>query len=367
MKKYRVLHIFSSFSMGGAERTTLFLASNLQKTAECDNIVAAPFGSKLYEESLQKNIKTVAFKAANAFDPSGILQLLKIVNQNNINILHVHQGKLFWTSLIIKLFSRNLKVVFHRRQDTRHGFVSKNHYRFVDAVITVSQAVANGLIKYEKVNPNKIKVIYNGVNVEKFSGNIDFSSVIKEYNLQDKIVVGVVANIVDFNGKGQIYLMEAAKILRDQYSNLRYLIVGSGKGLEEQRAYAKKLEVDDIIYFTGFQNQAQEFVAAMDIFCLPAWDTEGMPNVVVEAEVLGKPVIVTNVGGNPESFVDGTTGIMVEPSNPLQIAYAIKKLIDNPELAKQMGVEGEKFVKKKFVIEKTVADTLEVYGKIINL
>ena len=89
-----------------------------------------------------------------------------------------------------------------------------------------------------------------------------------------------------------------------------------------------------------------------------------MPNVVVEAEALGKPVIVTNVGGNPESFVDGTTGIMVEPSNPLQIAYAIKKLIDNPELAKQMGIEGKKFVKKKFVIEKTVADTLEVYGKI---
>jgi glycosyltransferase involved in cell wall biosynthesis len=336
--------------MGGAEKTMLLLAANLQKTKECDNIVAVPFGSKLYEEAMQKNIKTTAFKAANSFDPLGILQLIKIIKQNNINILHAHQGKLFWTSLIVKLFSRNLKVVFHRRQDTRHSFISKNHYRFADTVITVSQAVADGLIKYEKVDPTKIRVIYNGVNTEKFNNHIDFRDIVKKYNLQNKIVVGVVANIVDFKGKGQIYLIEAAKILRDQYSNLRYLIVGSGKGLEEQKAYAKKLNVDDIVYFTGYQDQPQKFVAAMNIFCLPAWDTEGMPNVVVEAEALGKPVIVTSIGGNPESFVDGITGVMIEPSNSLQIAHAIKTLVDSPELSKQMGIEGKKFVKEKFVI-----------------
>lgn len=365
--KYKILHIFSSYSFGGAEKTTLLLAENLQKSGLCDNIVAVPYGSKLYQDAVKRNIKVIAFRAANSFDPCGILRLVKIIKKNNINILHVHQGKLYWTSLLVKLLCLNkIKVVFHRRQDTRHSFISKNHYKFADAVITVSQAVANGLIKYEKVDPKKIKVVYNGVNFEKFNKNVDYRDVIKKYSLENKKVIGTVSQIVDFMGKGQIYLMEAAKILKKEFPDLRYLIVGSGKGLQEQQAYAKKLNVDDIVYFTGYQDNAPNYMLSMNIFCLLAWDSEGMPNVVVEAESLEKPVIVTNIGGNTEAFIDGITGIMVEPKNSIQVANAIKKLILNPDIAKQMGLEGKKFVKEKFVLENTVKNTLEVYEKILR-
>ncbi|MDR1417856.1 MAG: glycosyltransferase family 4 protein [Endomicrobium sp.] len=367
--KYKILHIFSSYSFGGAEKTTLLLAENLQKSGLCDNIVAVPYGSKLYQEAFKKNIKLKAFKAANSFDPSAILRLVKIIKKNNVNILHVHQGKLYWTALLVKFLCLNkIKVVFHRRQDTRHSFISKNHYKFVDAVITVSQAVANGLIKYEKVDVKKIKVVYNGVNFEKFNKNIDYSDIIKAYSLENKKVIGTVSQIVDFMGKGQIHLMEAAKMLKEEFSDLRYLIVGSGKGLQEQQAYAKKLNVDDIVYFTGYQDNdnVPKYMLSMDIFCLLAWDTEGMPNVVVEAQSLEKPVIVTNIGGNTEAFIDGVTGIMVSPKNSVQVANAIKKLILNPDIAKQMGREGKKFVKEKFVLENTVKNTLEVYEKILR-
>jgi glycosyltransferase involved in cell wall biosynthesis len=365
--KCKILHIFSSYSFGGAEKTMLLLAENLQKSGICDNIVAVPYGSKLYEETVKRNIKVTAFKAVNSFDPCGILRLVKIIKKNNINILHTHQGKLYWTSLILKFLCLNkIKVVFHRRQDTRHSFISKNHYKFADAVIAVSQAVANGLVKYEKVDPKKIKVIYNGVNFEKFNRNVDYSDVIKKYSLENKKVIGTVSQIVDFKGKGQIYLMEAAKMLRREFPDLRYLIVGSGKGLQEQQAYAKKLNIDDIAYFTGYQDNVPKYILSMDIFCLLAWDSEGMPNVVVEAESLEKPVIVTSIGGNIEAFVDGVTGIMVEPENSIQVVNAIKKLILNPNTAKQMGIEGRKFVKEKFVLENTVKDTLEVYEKILK-
>jgi glycosyltransferase involved in cell wall biosynthesis len=365
--RYRILHIFSSYSFGGAEKTTLLLAENLQKSGVCDNIVAVPYGSQMYAEALKRNVKVVAFKAVNSFDPCGIVKLVKIIKRNNISILHVHQGKLYWTSLIVKFLCFNkIKVVFHRRQDTRHSFISRNHYKYADAVITVSQTVANGLIKYEKVNPNKIAVIYNGVNLEKFNKNVDYSDVIKEYSLEGKKVVGTVSQIVDFKGKGQIYLMQAAKMLRKDFPDLRYLIVGSGKGLQEQQAYAKNLNVEDIVYFTGYQDNVAKYILSMDIFCLLAWDTEGMPNVVVEAESLEKPVIVTNIGGNTEAFIDRVTGLMVEPKNSIQVANAIKKLILNPHVAKQMGIAGKKFVDKKFVLNNTIKNVLEIYKKILK-
>jgi glycosyltransferase involved in cell wall biosynthesis len=365
--RYRILHIFSSYSFGGAEKTTLLLAENLQKFGGSANIVALPCDSQMYKEAEKRNIKVVNFKAVNSFDPCGILKLIKLIKRNNINILHVHQGKLYWTSIIVKLLCLNkIKVVFHRRQDTRHSFISKNHYKFADAIITVSQAVANGLIKYEKVDPKKITVVYNGVNSEKFNKNIDCSDVIKEYSLEGKKVVGTVSQIVDFRGKGQIYLIEAAQMLRKDFPDLRYLIVGSGKGLQEQKEYAKKLNVDDIVYFSGYQDNVPKYILCMDIFCLLAWDTEGMPNVVVEAESLEKPVIVTNIGGNVEAFIDGVTGLMVDPKNSVQVANAIKSLILNPHLAKQMGIAGKKYVEEKFVLKNTVKNTFGVYERILK-
>jgi glycosyltransferase involved in cell wall biosynthesis len=219
-------------------------------------------------------------------------------------------------------------------------------------------------MKYEKVPKEKINVIYNGVNRGKFNKSVDCGNIVRRYNLQGKIVVGTVGAIVDFKGKGQIYLIEAAKILKNKYPDLRYLIVGGGKGFEEQNAYAKKLEVDDIVYFTGHQEQVEKFISAMDIFCLLSWDTEGMPNVVLEAQSLEKPVIVTNVGGNCESFIKDRTGIMIKPSNSLQVSEAIKNFVDNPALAKQMGAAGRLFVEREFTIEKMIENTLAVYEKI---
>ncbi len=363
--KYKVLHIFSSSSFGGAEKSMIFLAANLQKSGKCENYLGVPEGTRLYEHSKSQNLNVINFKSGGSFDPAGITRLIKIIKRNKIDIVHVHQGKLYWLALTAKIFCPCVKVILHRRQDTRHSFFSRKHYGFANAVITVSKAVANGLIKYEKVAPEKITVVYNGVNFEKFDLNTDFSDVLEKYNLKDKKVAGAVGAVVDLKGKGQIFLLEAAKQLRNDYPSLRYLIVGDGEGLDALKEYAKKTGVGDITVFTGYQEQVQKFVMAMDIFCLLSWDTEGMPNVLIEAEALKKPVIATNIGGIPEAFVDGKTGIMVEPSNVGQTAAALRELMDNPQMRAQMGEEGKKFVEQNFTIEKMVSNTLGVYDKVM--
>ncbi|MDR2426604.1 MAG: glycosyltransferase family 4 protein [Endomicrobium sp.] len=363
--KYRVLHIFSSKTAGGAEKKTLFLADKLQKSGLLENVMAVRKGTYMYEQSLEKNLETVNFKAGGSFDPFGIIRLIKIIKKYKIDIVHVHQGKLYWQSVIARIFCHKIKIVFHRRQDTRHGFYSRLHYKFADAVITVSKAVADGLIKYERVPKNKVFTVYNGLDFERFDINAGYIDIMEKYNLKGKQVVGTVGAIVDFRGKGQIYLIEAAKNLRKDYPDLRYLIVGGGAGIEKQKDYAKSFEVDDIVFFVGYQEHVQKFILSMDVFCLLSWDTEGVGNVLIEAQALGKPVIGTNVGGIPETFINERTGILIQPSNTDETVQAIKQLIGNSEKAKKFGLEGKKFVESKFTIDNMVKGIVDVYDKIM--
>ena len=266
----------------------------------------------------------------------------------------------------MKLFFKNIKVVLHRRQDTRHKWYAAGHYKLADKTVTVSDAVRQGLIKYEKVPENKVQVLYNAFDFDRFLKEVDASEVIKKYELDGKVVIGTVAAIVSLEGKGQQYLIEAIAALRKEYPNICGLIVGDGAGKQLQEEYAKKLGVDDIVKFTGYTAEVPEFIKAMDIFCLLSCDTEGFGNVNLEAQSLKVPVITTTVGGNPETIIDGKTGILIEPRNTEQLICAIKKFLSNKELARQYAEAGCEFVKNTFSKQRFVDNLTKVYEDVLN-
>lgn len=367
MDKIKVLHLFSSDTIGGAEKQTLLTTVNLKNLSDkFEPILAAPKGTFLYEQAAARGVRTEDFQCRGSFTPTGIVKLINIIKKDNISILHVHQGKLYWTALLMKLFFKNIKVVLHRRQDTRHKWYAASHYKLADKTLTVSDAVKQGLIKYEKVPENKVQVLYNAFDFDRFLKEVDPSDVIKQYNLEGKTVIGTVAAIVSLEGKGQQYLIEAIASLRKEYPNICGLIVGDGVGKPLQEAYAKKLGVDDIVKFTGYTPEVPKFVKAMNIFCLLSCDTEGFGNVNLEAQSLKVPVITTTVGGNPETIVDGKTGILIEPRNTEVLISAIKKFLSNKEFAKKSAEAGYEFVKNTFSKEKFVENLTKIYEEILN-
>ncbi len=365
MEKIKVLHLFSSFTIGGAEKQTLFTAVNINRlSAEIESLIAAPKNSFLYEQAEKNSVKTFDFLCRGSFTPSGVLKLIKIIKNEKIDILHVHQGKLFWTALFMKMFFKNIKVVLHRRQDTRHKFYAMWHYKIADMTLTVSKAVMNNLIKYEKVPGNKIKVVYNGFDFEKFTKDIDCKDIIEKYDLKDKFVVGTVGAMVSLEGKGQIYLLEALAVLKNKYKNLKCLLVGDGSARQQQQQYAKNLKVDDIAVFTGHQADVAKYLKAMDVFCLLSCGSEGFGNVNLEAQAMGVPVITTNVGGNPETVLNGKTGVVINPRSVDEIVKNLSKFIDEQNYRKNMGMQGQKFVRESFSAQTMVKNLTEVYKNI---
>lgn len=362
MKKFKVLHIFSSYTIGGAEKMTVAIARDLNNlSTDFESLVGAPKDSYIYQQSLKENLKVYDFICRGSFTPTGVFRLFNIIKKEKIDILHIHQGKLYWTGLLMKLFFKKLKVVLHRRQDTRHKWYARLHYKFADMTLTVSKMVLNNLIKYEHAPEKKLKVLYNGFDFETFAKDTNCTDLTEQYNLKDKFVIGTVGAIVSLDAKGQKYLIEAVSELRKKYNNLAVLIVGSGPGKTDLENYAKQFNVDDIVYFAGQQSNVAKYINAMDIFCLLSCGTEGFGNVNVEAQYLAKPVITTNIGGIPETVIKDKTAIIIPPRNVDELIVALTKLIENKDYATNMGKEGKIFVEQTFTTQVMINNLTKIY------
>ncbi|MCX5782103.1 MAG: glycosyltransferase family 4 protein [Elusimicrobia bacterium] len=363
----RVLHLFSSWTAGGAEKLMLSLAQGLEKEG-LQNYIAAPKKSYLIEYAKKMNLKNFSIMIKGSFDPIGILKLWWIVQKENIDIIHAHQGKVFWPCIIMKFLRKSkTKVVFHRHAHIPHMFYTRTHYLLADKVIAISSIVAKDLQERENVPREKIQVVYNGTDFERFNSKVSASEVRKKYGLEGKDVIGTIGQMNKPKGKGQQYLIEAAAMLKNKLSNNRYLIVGTGPILEDLKKMAQKLGVSDIVFFPGYQEEIEKYIAAMDIFCFLSWDKEGFGQVMVEAQGMGKPVIGTDIGGIPETFQNGITGILIPSENPEILAMSIQQLLLNKPKLKQMGEEAARFVNEKFSINNMIKNVINVYRELYVL
>ncbi len=189
---------------------------------------------------------------------------------------------------------------------------------------------------------SQIRQIYNGFDVAEFDSQ-DFAPIYTPKNKE--VVIGNAARLTA--QKGQKYLIEAAKILKEKNLNFKILIAGKGEMEDELKVYATKLGVEDRISFLGFVEDMKSFHASQDIFCLPSlW--EGFGYALVEAMTLEKPVAGFNISSNPEVVSDGETGILVTPKDSKLLAKALEKLITDKELRVEMGKKGRLKVLENF-------------------
>ena len=359
--KKTILHVYSSWTAGGAEKLMLSLADGLEKKG-LNNIIACPGDSYMFKKAGEYGLKACPLVIRGSFDPFGLAGLRRIVLKEKVDIIHAHQGKVFWPCVFMKLFVNNgLKLVFHRHAQLPHRFYSRSHYRFADRVIAISKAVAEGLVVQDHVQENRLRTVYNGTDFDRFRPEVSGEQMRKDLVPGARIVIGTVAAMNRPKGKGQEYLIEAAQIARRRFPDVRYLIVGTGPLLEDLKKLAVKLRVDDIVVFAGYRENVEEYIAAMDIFCFLSWDTEGFGQVMVEAQGMGKPVIGTTVGGIPETFQDGVTGVLIPPRDSEFLAQVLVTLLDDEERRKAMGVAALKLVHERFGMEQMVNGVIDVY------
>ena len=116
----------------------------------------------------------------------------------------------------------------------------------------------------------------------------------------------------------------------------------------------------------GYRKDVREVIEGLDLLVLPSL-YEGLPLVAAEAQAMGKPVIATNVDGNPEVVINNKTGLVIPLRSPQALKEAIKVFLNNRELGVQMGKEGRKHVEANFNIKKQITQTQRLYGELCGI
>jgi glycosyltransferase involved in cell wall biosynthesis len=237
-----------------------------------------------------------------------------------------------------------------------------------DALIAVSKYTVDELTELYGIKEEKIHVIYNGVDMEKFKPRPNRAEMYREFGLEeDHKIVLFVGRL--YHRKGlEILLRSIPPVLRE-FSKVKFVISGKGfkKKEENLRILAQELNIEENVKFLGYvpDEKLPSLYSASDIFVLPAI-YENFPFAILEAQAAGLPVISTKVGGIPEFLVDNENGFVIDPGDSIQLTQRLLALLQDAKLAKEMGDRGRKLIEEKFDWRIITGQVIDLYHKLLE-
>lgn len=300
--------------------------------------------------------------------PTATLKLAWELRRRNIDIVQTHLYEASLVGLLAGLVARvPIKVLtrHHLDQAILIGkplpiFADRIAAKMADHVVTLGSTVKEHLVTNENVPPEKIEVVYQGFDFDRFSAtNEDRRRIRKEFGFaEDEIVIGTFGNF--FPTKGHRFLLSAAKQLEARFPQIRLFFVGDGGGKEEVIRLANELGLREQTAFAGFRRDVPSCMKACDVVVHPSL-SEAFCQVLIETMSVGIPLIATDVGGASEVIDDGVTGILIPPADPDAIVNSLTDILTGRTKAETMAFAGQTSVRERFTIEKMVQRQYELY------
>lgn len=300
--------------------------------------------------------------------PFSVFFLWRLIRSRRIELVHTNTGVMVSPALAAKL--AGVPHIWHIRdwfQEFQSFWPTFSRYiRILSRkIVAVSNAVAG------QFDPRAM-VIHDGFSLEEF--RVPQQKLGEEfrarYGLGKDFVVGCVGRI-KYVRKGQEILVQAAALLKQRGKRFVALIVGApfpgNEGhLTQLQDLVRELGVEDRVVLTGEIPDARPAYAAMDLLALTSAQPEPFGGVVMEAMAMSLPVVATNIGGSLDQVLDGVTGLLVPPGDPVALADAIEKLMQNPSLCRRMGAAGVQRIGERFTLMTMTHEMEDLFEKTIS-
>lgn len=383
----KVLNVVLSNRIGGPQIRVLSVAKELRKYG-IETIMLSPkekgdFAQrarnenfKAYQIALYGPRRSLLLNLKLLFTfPLTVFAIVKIINRENIDIVHVN-GLLSFHAPIAALLTKK-KVVWHLISSLYPKTLVSLLMPFIRIMADQIVVIAKKLGEYYMGSQTKLakthaQIIYECVDGDKFNlftvSKNDIDKMKKEFNLNHcEKVVGCIGNINPI--KGYEYYIESASLIKKEIDDVKFLIIGDI--LDPQKNYYCKklinligsLKMGQDIIFAGKRDEMPQILSLFDVFFLTSIN-EGTPLVILEAMAMEKPVVATDVGGISEQVADGETGIIVPPRNSKAIAEAVIYLLEHADERIRMGKKARERAKEMFSLERCVEEHRKLYENV---
>jgi len=361
MAKFKIALVIDVLEdiQGGAERQVYeFLKSHDKERFEVFLVV-------LHQESIPKEIRDLGVSARalgikRIYDLGGLSAgwaFSDSLKARHIDVvLTYHFSSDIWGTFFAWL--ARVPVIISSRRDAgfwrnkTHVMAYKMINRCVRKIVTVSKAVKDMVVQEEGVAPEKVEVVYNGVDLEETqdTGHMAQAKISLGFR-EDDFVVGCVANFSSVT-KGHDVLIDAVRKAVDEAGEkFKVLLVGDGPLRPRINLQVVGHKLQDNVMFAGKRGNIKEVLQACDMCVLPSL-SEGLSNALLEYLAAGKPVVATAVGGNPEVVRDKENGLLVSAGDPSVLARAMTEIFRDKELAQRLGEAGRRTVEERFDLGK---------------
>lgn len=371
----RPLVLISGLGTGGAERVT---AAFLRRLAERGVHVPVCTVTARHDGVPARELEAAGVSrhdlgAARLADPGALLRLRRLLRDGRITVVHAHGQDATILGAAATLgtpaaFLATRHVLEEPTGSWRSWVRARlafHAFRRADAAIAVSRAVAARLEELAGLDGEEIRVVPNGVELERFSSvgaQGRREAVRRSLGIGSERPVVLVPAVLRA-GKGHEVLLEAVPPLRTRVPGVRILLAGGGEREAELRARAGGLGVEENVRFLGHRDDVPRLLEACDVVAL-ASHAEALPTALIEAAAAGRPAVATRVGGAPEVVEHRRTGLLVEPGDPEALSEALAQLLADPGRMRRYGREARRRAEERFGIDRQVERTLSLWREV---
>ncbi len=349
-EKLRIAHTESSMGWGGQEIRILSEAAGLIARGH-DVVVWAAAGSRLIDEAPRFGVEANALPICRK-RPAGVAAVIAAMRAHPVDVVNTHSSTDSWLAALARQY---LRVRGHRAPPivrTRHVSVpvARNpatrwlYRRATARIVTTGDALRTALIHDLRLDPARVFSVPTGIDPQRHAG-IDRGEARRALGLPAGTpLVGIVATLRSW--KGHRHLIEALAMLA--HRDARLVIVGDGPQREALTAQVAAAGLGGRVTFAGQQRDVAPWLAALDVFALPSYANEGVPQALLQAMFAGVPAVTTDAGAIGEIARPDATALVVAREDPAALAAAIDTLLSDPALGRALAGNARDLVGERY-------------------
>ena len=347
--KLRILHTESSCGWGGQEIRILTESAGMIARGHAVTL-ACPPEAKIFSEATRYGVPSIALPIARK-RWRGLLALRALLEKTDTDVVITHSSTDSWLTALACASLKNGPPIVRTRHISSpipNNMTSRWIYsRAPSHIVTTGEALRGTLITQFGLLPHRVTSIPTGIDTLRFQPGNKTRACIELGLNPDLNYVGIIATLRSW--KGHRFLVEAFASLNAPDWNL--VIVGDGPQKDSLRTQIQALGLSGRIHQVGQQNNAERWMQALDIFCLPSYANEGVPQAILQAMLTGLPIVTTPVGAILEAVTDRETALIVEPRSRESIAIALNTLMGSADLRRDLGNRARQMALSSFSLE----------------